>query len=860
MASYKITARRKKGATTPKETRAENILNDLLSDAEAEKKEPARSNSYVGNSEKVKRAEKFIGNKLDAIYGKRASAEAQPADTEDETDLLLARAFDDGVNADGEQLNKRKKKENKSKKASKAEIAAKTEQAVREQAELDRAKAAEDRQAAKISPSTAEQPAAEAEATAATTVDESAKAGDTVSAPPIESFDGDMDDYEYDDEAFESGAPSANANVIDRKPSIDELYAEQNSSSPMADAVKSHNASHGNTATLTRIFSEDFKAQEGIPEAKERPESDDSGFVYEKKRKKVLSDIEEYTSFDQNDEISEGFRDKSVKLLLSAIVLIILTGVMFYLESYSFLELPRFSILRPGRYGIVLLLIDLQIVFASAILILDNIIDGIKSLFTGKANKNSATFLALFAAAVQVIAIIVLNPSGEDISLYSTVAVFFAAMNAVSSFIDVKRNYLTFRIISNKNKDKMVASELGNDCAEAEAFRDTLTEDDRIYTLSKARFINGFFEKLTKNPQCNSVYKISVPLIFVVSVAYAVLNYTSSKSILDAVCSFSLMVAITTPVCSVFVNTLPFAHGCKKASKHEGAIIGEAAIEDYSQASVISFSDTEAFPPKGVKVTSVRTYGENRIDQTILYAAKIFETVGGPLSVVFTNSISGIIPQMDEEVKIIENGDGGICAAIDGKEVYVGSKDYMLSYDFGFIRDDIDADFEENVGRIMYMAIGDEIAAKFYVRYSMSRSFSKLMLKLIKNGVCPSIKTCDPNIDAELVASLMGLEECPVGIVKLHSLSSDVPVKPEADSGIVAGSSISGMLRTFLRCDSIRSHIGTNALVNFISLILGVFIVGFLYFIGRSGNINMLFLLCYQALWLIPVVIPSHLD
>jgi len=293
----------------------------------------------------------------------------------------------------------------------------------------------------------------------------------------------------------------------------------------------------------------------------------------------------------------------------------------------------------------------------------------------------------------------------------------------------------------------------------------------------------------------------------------------------------------------------------KEAAEAEEARL--AAEEACAAADVVSFADKEIFPPKSVKVTTIRAYGKARIDKAILYAAMIFQKLGGPLSLVFKKTISGVCQEISEDFDFLEITADGMCAKIEGQDVFVGNKDYLLAYDFGYTKDEMDEIFESHSGKIMYMVIGSELAAKFYIRYSISKRFKKTILSLFKCGICPAVKTCDPNIDGDLFRTLLNDDNIPAGVIKTCDAMKDAPALEHCEAGIVCNSTIANLLHTFTICDSLKHVIRSNVVIQILSMLLGIGIVAFLYFIGELTRITGLFALIYQILWLIPVWIPS---
>lgn len=85
---------------------------------------------------------------------------------------------------------------------------------------------------------------------------------------------------------------------------------------------------------------------------------------------------------------------------------------------------------------------------------------------------------------------------------------------------------------------------------------------------------------------------------------------------------------------------------------------------------------------------------------------------------------------------------------------------------FGAPRDVGDDEYEDTVGSVMYMAIGDALVAKVYVRYSINPQFNDLLRDLYRAGMCVGIKTLDPNISNELLARGITFNKCPIAILK----------------------------------------------------------------------------------------------
>lgn len=571
-------------------------------------------------------------------------------------------------------------------------------------------------------------------------------------------------------------------------------------------------------------------------------------------RKRILPD--EFTSPEEYDEFAEHLRNKNFRNLSAILWTFLAFLAVFYIESAtSFSLIPHPAFLTPGgMYNAIYLLVDLQVLFISALLVIPSLIGGLKSLFCGRPDRKSVLFLLYFLSALYTVILLALG--AKDYPLFGSVAAMFAFLNSIANFLDSKRTYRTFRICGGRH-EKLVAKPLEGETPEAEAFRDQLEGEPRFYSIQKAQFIDTFFARLDERSKAERSYGWIIVLSLLFSVAFGVYTYLQEPNFVTTATNFMIMAIMTLPLSCVFSICLPFSHIASKSEKIGSTIVSVAAAEQHSCADVVSFTDKEIFPPKSVKITTIRTYGQTRIDKAILYAAMIFQKLGGPLSEVFKKTISGVVEEISEDFDFKEITADGMCASIDGQDIFVGNKNYLLSYDFGYTRDTQDEEFEAKHGKIMYMVIGSDLAAKFYIRYSISKQFKKTVLTLFRSGICPAVKTCDPNIDSDLFRTLLQNRKIPAGVIKSCEAMKDAPVAEKSESGIVCVSSIAKLLRTFSYCDSLRHLTRANVVMKILSILLGAGIVVFLFFIDGLAKITGLFALIYNLLWLIPIVIPS---
>ncbi len=565
----------------------------------------------------------------------------------------------------------------------------------------------------------------------------------------------------------------------------------------------------------------------------------------------------EYTDESQKEEINENYRKKGQLLSFAFFATLIITAILIYIETKFF---PHPEWLMPGKFGVLYLLLDLQFVFLSAFCVINYIVDGAKALFTWHPNKNSITFITFCVSVLQIILHLSFNTFNKDVTLYSSIFSLNACITAFANYIDIRREHISFRIASNA-KPKFAVNTLNETSAEYEKFSEYLPRDLSMYKITKTNFVTGFFKTNSKNSVYNEVYKISLPLVLLSSLIFSVLSTVLDKGagFTDAINNFTLLFMISLPLSALLAVSFPFFITALRLSRRESAIIGENSVSEYANTSLVSFSDTDVFHEKGIKVTSIKTYGKMRIDTVFVTAAKIFKLSGGPLKDVFSRSVIDTATKKttDELTEVTANG---MTAVIDKEEVFVGNRLYMEEKGFDCYNDSIDASFERANGRIMYIASGGETSAKFYIKYSLGRNFKALLDSFYSIGICMAINSRDPNLDTKFVTQILKDENYPIVVVKREDIPTDKENEPQekTTSGIVSSSSVSNMLRTFLSADKLSHLISMNTIVKYISLIFAITIVVVMFLAGHSHEkITPLFIMLYQFVWSLPMLVTS---
>ena len=564
----------------------------------------------------------------------------------------------------------------------------------------------------------------------------------------------------------------------------------------------------------------------------------------------------EYVDRSQNSEIQEMLTKATRSALTKLVITFILCLGVLYLELAS-ADSPMYSVYtRPGRFGVLYLLVDFQVLCFIAITLLDSMKKGCVGLFRGKPCGESVFFMLFAAAAAHSVFTAFMNPAADK-GLFCLPCAVCGVCCALVKYLECRKDYHCFKVVA-ATRSKYVAQKLRGDTKEAVEFYKYLFDDSEIYTTRKTAFVEGFFRRLHTRPESESLSGFAILLSLIVSLGLGVYLGVTGTGLYESVTQSVQVLCFALPVTSLFIISLPVIKANLVGKRNGSAFIGNAVGEEYADASVISFSDTEVYPSNLVKVSSVKVYGDNRIDRILYDIAEVFAFAGGPLRAVTGSMITGGV-KAPEAARLIESAPDGICVVINGIELFLGKRDYMRRYRYNAPYDSADASFERVNGSVMYVVKGGELIAKVYIKYHINPQFNSLLRDLYKAGMCVGIKTTDPNITGGLVERSVKFKKTPISILKAGDVG-DVDAECErVDSGIVANASLHTFLKMFIVCDKVRHVTKANGIINMLSLAVSFFVSLFLALTGQLTGLPSWYQAVFQLMWTLPVWVVSFL-
>lgn len=581
-------------------------------------------------------------------------------------------------------------------------------------------------------------------------------------------------------------------------------------------------------------------------------------------QKKVKLDRPEFVDKTQTPKIRKEFKHRTIALWLKLGLCVSFTVLLMAFENIEVLSklftgtTKQFGgAFDPAVYPTVYIMVSLQLMLLACLCAYEQIADGFKFLFRGTPKPETMLSVMTVIGILDSVILVRVN-SGEPV-MFNFMVALTAVFTLVYAIYNHKREMLNFRIVANK-KPKHIVRRLPDEESEGEAraFEDNDEVCD-VMKIEKTDFIDGFFGRLSKPDAATTRFMVALlSAIGAIAVLFGILmNFRGGEAdaVLGAVYASLLIVA---PLSIYITFSYPFYRANVAAKEYDSAIIGDASLEEYSNASIISFDDKNVFPSYSVKVQNIRIYNNARIDRVLYYAASVFAYAGGPLQDVF--EIATVEMGHSANVRIFDTENGFLATQVDGVNITFGSYEVLkkrgLYIPASAAEDDVDLSDELS---IMYMFREDKLVAKMYVKYVMDADIDLILKQFAGSGLYVCVRTFDPNIDERMIARKLNMKRIPLRIVRYASAEEVTSYEEKVDSGLVTCGSPKSLLQVISYCEKVLRTRKTNIALSVLSVMIGAAILTLLLLSDSMGLLNSLYIAIYQLIWLIPLAISSRM-
>lgn len=485
----------------------------------------------------------------------------------------------------------------------------------------------------------------------------------------------------------------------------------------------------------------------------EQEAEDDEELLPDPEDDEELEDFNDYAEADAiRSELTYRCRTSAFAMIATLVMgcmLVLLTA------AYQFRWLTEFS---PE------VLIVLHLVLLVGMLGVNHrmVAGGIKNLFTMRADADTPAAISGVIGVIYTAAQLAVPQevaSGEALFLSAVAAAGIAAgsLGRQMRLIRIRRS---FAFVGNEKLKKYAASFLSDEKIAAELGQPAGIDGvPPIVYYRSTTFMKDYLKTSYAQDPTDKVMRWFVPLVLGVSLACAVgygLLFPAHARRAPAVFAATALTAL--PVWALYGSQRTMTRACKHALKKGAMIGGWDAVEQFGRRTKAVILDAgELFPKEQIKLHGIKTFSGTRIDEAITDAAAVVIAAGGPLAPIFQRLIENRTDILREVDSLAYEQDMGLSGWVGGRRVLIGNRRLLENHGVDVPSKEYEERYTNDGRNTVYLSTGGELSAMFVVSYLANEEIKQRLRTLQKSGVDLLIRTCDPNITAELVCRVMDL-------------------------------------------------------------------------------------------------------
>ena len=663
-----------------------------------------------------------------------------------------------------------------------------------------------------------------------------------------ESFD-DEDSYDEDFDE-DSDEPEKSSPEDDYAEENVYIYDAANDDEPdyiyeIADLEESNNSStedEGDNESAIDETDMSFLSTLGIAASEESQTADS----YEEELAGDISfdyDGGEYVLENQRHEISAGYRNEKKLTLIRLIVSGAVALLLLVYEMLPILGIDLPGMLSYTRFPLSHIMISLQLLIVCVIMSAKQLYIGLADLIYKNATPYSVSAVLVVINILHSIVMAIFSSSG--LGLYNFVGAFAVLMGIAYEYLLLFSEEHIFGVFSTKKGQKF-AFVTDNDDEETSAGGGITL---RAYATD---FNKNYFLRMRKRSVDYKYLTLFIPIVLLVAVVTFVVSLICQSGLRVAFMIGTSVVNFGLPVGVLGAFSYPIFRASVKALGKRGAVVGNAAVDEYSNTRFVVFGEEELFTSLKTTHLDLKPAGNDNISDVLRKTSMLLSAVGGPMKKmveVMQGDFAG------SEAEIDEVFDDGVSMVAEGARMLAGSAQFLRQHgiEVDEATDFMDVD-ESN--EVLYVSIDGKLAARYYLKYKPETEFIKLANALGARGISVGIRTRNPGINSDIIA-----RRCPEMRYKVYTIKSrdrfenDTAVKSTTDSGLVAtGSELSLAYPLLAACD-LKKYYKVDRYVRIVSAALGVVAIIINAILGSAENVSALNVVAHQLLWCLPTLL-----
>lgn len=306
--------------------------------------------------------------------------------------------------------------------------------------------------------------------------------------------------------------------------------------------------------------------------------------------------------------------------------------------------------------------------------------------------------------------------------------------------------------------------------------------DESFYHVHDAQLTMGFFRRFNEMEAAHAPFRVLLTLPIVLGfIAGFVLALTNGLG--DGLNAFATVSVLGLPGAACFGFFFPLSHANNLLTRENCALIGEEAVEEYSESKTIIFNDYRLCRAMSSSELSVRDKNDD-LRRDLKLAGVLFRKIGGSLEEIGKATAT---KSPEPNVAFVRIADTGVEVIIDNQyHVIAGDANFLKKSGIRIPKETADRALRraDNVG-LLYFAVDGVLKLTYDIEYTLDSKFEIVAERLADSTTSVAIQSYNPNLTEEFLQDLRHEDAIPVRVIKPGKYESDALLEI-SDTGAVA--------------------------------------------------------------------------
>lgn len=455
--------------------------------------------------------------------------------------------------------------------------------------------------------------------------------------------------------------------------------------------------------------------------------------------------------------------------------------------------------------------------------------NGLKRLFTFRADTDSMAAVALIGCTAASLAVALPMGQPENPPLYMPCAIFILLVHTLGKLLSVSREETNLRLAT--KRFNCCGLRIVEDERRAETLtRGVLADFPVLATIQHTDSLADFRKYTYSADIADRFCRYAVPVSLCFSALAAVgVTMLRAESMVYGLMLFSMLTVAAGCAALTFVANLPLYKASRRMVRNGGMLMGYQGVDDFYDANSVMLDAASLFPDGTVKLSGVKMYTAEKREETLLSAASLSRHAGSILGNIFSEIMQGGEQKLYPVENFVYEDSMGLCGWIRSQRVLLGSRELMTSHNIeGLPSRTKEAELLRGGKDAVYLSISGSLSALFILEVTADPKVKFWAQQLAGHNVCLLLRSVDPMITLQKVSDLFGI---PREVVKV--LPARVQEDYEAETAptdklsvsAACSGGFSGVAQLLIGAKTIRKAAGIGIVIQAMSILLGLGIV-----------------------------------